>query len=73
MTPGLRSVLVSLVILWQAFPVRTIKLGPIEKRDFEIDVVASSNMPHPLLGQTFFGDYQYTIDYDNKLIHFVRR
>lgn len=57
----------------KAFPVRTIKLGPIEKRDFEIDVVASSNMPHPLLGQTFFGDYQYTIDYDNKLIHFVRR
>lgn len=55
------------------FPVRSIKLGPIVKRDFEIGVVMSSQMPHPLLGQTFYSDYQYTIDYDKSVIHFMRR
>ncbi len=55
------------------FPVRSLKLGPIEKRDFEIGVTMSSHMPHPLLGQTFYNDYQYTIDYDKSVIHFMRR
>lgn len=55
------------------FPIRSLKLGPIEKLDFEIGVVESSQMDHPLLGQTFYGGWQYTIDYENKYIHFLRR
>ncbi len=56
-----------------AFPIKSIKVGPIEKRDFEIHVLTDAKMPAPLLGQTFYGDWQYTIDYENKLIHFLRR
>lgn len=55
------------------FPIRKIKLGPIEKRNFNVCVVLSSSMKRPLLGQTFFGDWKYTIDNQNKRIHFVRR
>jgi clan AA aspartic protease (TIGR02281 family) len=55
------------------FPISSIKCGPIEKRDFEIHVVHDAKMPAPLLGQSFYGDWQYTIDYESNLIHFVRR
>jgi len=55
------------------FPIKSIRVGPIEKRDFDIHVVSDAKMPAPLLGQTFYGDWQYTIDYENKLIHFLRR
>lgn len=54
------------------FPVSSMKLGPIEKYNFNISVVSTA-LPKPLLGQTFFGDYKYTIDNDKKLIKFVRR
>lgn len=56
-----------------SFEVSKIKLGPVEKRNIKIGVVESSNMPRPLLGQTFYGDWQYTIDNSAKLIHFLRR
>jgi clan AA aspartic protease (TIGR02281 family) len=56
-----------------SFEVSTMKLGPVEKRNIKIGVVESSNMPKPLLGQSFFGDWQYTIDNQAKLIHFLRR
>lgn len=52
------------------FTVGKIKLGPIVKEDIKVSMVENSNMPHPLLGQTFFSDYQYTIDNESKLIKF---
>jgi len=55
------------------FPVTSLKLGPIEKHNFDIHVMDNSNLPAPLLGQTFYGDWQFTIDYENKYIHFLRR
>jgi predicted aspartyl protease len=55
------------------FPISSLRVGPIEKRDFEVGMVESSQMDHPLLGQTFYGDWQFTIDYENKYIHFLRR
>jgi clan AA aspartic protease (TIGR02281 family) len=57
----------------QTFPIKRIKMGPIEKRNFTVSCVGASNMPYPLLGQTFFGDWQYTIDNAASVIHFVRR
>lgn len=57
----------------QVFPVRRIKMGPIEKTNFSVTCVNSANMPYPLLGQSFFGDWQYTIDNANSVIHFLRR
>jgi len=53
--------------------VSSIKLGPIEKRDFDIEVLQNAQLPLPLLGQTFYGDWQFTIDYEGKCIHFLRR
>lgn len=38
------------------FPVSSLRLGPILKRDFPIDVIESADMDHPLLGQSFYGD-----------------
>ncbi len=57
----------------QTFPVKRIKMGPIEKTNFTISCVGTANMPYPLLGQSFFGDWQYTIDNAASVIHFVRR
>lgn len=57
----------------KAFPVRSLKVGGIEKRDFMIHVVEHSGAPMGLLGQTFYNDLQYTIDYDRGYIHFMRR
>jgi clan AA aspartic protease (TIGR02281 family) len=55
------------------FPVRYLKCGPIEKRDIDVAVVENSHMSHPLLGQTFYAGWQYTIDNENNVIHMVRR
>ncbi len=55
------------------FNVRTLKMGPIEKRDFPIHVSDSEVAGLGLLGQTFYNDYQYTIDYERGYIHFLRR
>jgi clan AA aspartic protease (TIGR02281 family) len=57
----------------QLFLVKRIKMGPIEKSDFQVSAVASAAMQYPLLGQSFFGDWQYTIDNANSVIRFVRR
>jgi clan AA aspartic protease (TIGR02281 family) len=57
----------------KAFPVRSLRLGGIEKRDFMVNVVEHSGAPMGLLGQTFYNDMQYTIDYDRGYIHFMRR
>ena len=55
------------------FSVRSLKMGGIEKRDFVLDVVEHTGAPMGLLGQTFYNDMQYTIDYDRGYIHFMRR
>jgi predicted aspartyl protease len=55
------------------FPLRSIKLGPIEKRDLEIAAVENSEVPWPILGQNFFGNWQYTFDDQASVIRFVRR
>lgn len=55
-----------------SFPVRRIKLGPIEKFNFELHVIDQS-LPHPLIGQSLFGDWQYQIDDERRVIRFTRR
>jgi predicted aspartyl protease len=55
------------------FSVRRMSMGPIDKFDVPVGVVDGARIPYPLLGQAFFSDYKYTIDYDNKVINFQRR
>jgi len=54
------------------FPVSRIRLGSIEKSNFVIGV---TEIPfgEPLLGQSFFGDCQYTIDDQAGVIRLMRR
>lgn len=54
------------------FPISRIRLGPIEKSNFRISVIQGMS-GHPLLGQTFYGDWQYSIDNAAGVIRFVRR
>lgn len=56
-----------------AFTIDRVKLGPIDKRDVKVTVLEESSMGKPLLGQGFFGDWQFTIDNANRMIRFVRR
>lgn len=55
------------------FPLSSIKLGPIEKRNMEISVVESARMGRPLLGQTFYAGWQCTVDNEKCTINFLRR
>jgi clan AA aspartic protease (TIGR02281 family) len=55
------------------FPISSLRLGPIEKRDFEVHVMEDAELPAPLLGQTFYRDWQFKIDDEKKCIHFLRR
>lgn len=57
----------------RTFPIRSLKLGPVEVRDFNISVLDDAAMPLPLLGQSFFGGWQYTVDDQAGVLHFVRR
>ncbi|MCA9801161.1 MAG: retroviral-like aspartic protease family protein [Cyanobacteria bacterium HKST-UBA02] len=54
------------------FPVRSVKMGPIEKRNHMVSVVENAQMPHPLLGQEFFADWRYAVDNVNQVIRFRR-
>lgn len=56
-----------------AFTVQRMRMGPIEKSDVEVSVVENAKMSKPLLGQSFYGGWQYTIDNQNKVIRFLRR
>ncbi|HEY9714677.1 MAG TPA: retroviral-like aspartic protease family protein [Chroococcales cyanobacterium] len=56
-----------------SFTIRRMKLGPIDKQDVQVSAVDEANMQYPLLGQSFFSDWQYTIDNANHVIHFLRR
>jgi len=58
------------------FPVRRLKLGPIDRAN--VDVSVNEGVPNnfemlPLLGQPFWQGYEYTIDMKKHLIYFVRR
>jgi predicted aspartyl protease len=57
------------------FPVKRMKLGPIDRANFEVNVNEGMEDPEglPLLGQQFWQGYEYTIDRQKSLIHFVRR
>ncbi|MBU6450552.1 MAG: aspartyl protease family protein [Cyanobacteria bacterium REEB67] len=52
--------------------VKSIALGPIEKQNIEVAVDMESEMPHPLLGQSFFGDCHYSVDEAHHVIHLRR-
>lgn len=54
------------------FNVSRIKMGPIEKRNFGISVLDQGNIPHPLMGQEFFGEWRYAIDNVHNVIKFQR-
>jgi clan AA aspartic protease (TIGR02281 family) len=47
----------------------SLKVGPVTKENFRAAVVADSKMEHPLLGQSFFGDYKFTVDRAANVIH----
>lgn len=51
--------------------VHSIELGDIRKYNFPIAVLENF-LPHPLLGQSFFGDRRYVIDNEAKMIRFFR-
>jgi predicted aspartyl protease len=55
------------------FPIGHIRVGPIDKSNIDIAVNEGSAPSVPLLGQDFFKDYQFTIDYENKTIKFLHR
>lgn len=57
----------------KGFHIARMRLGPIEKTDVPVSALQAANMRYPLLGQTFYGDWQYTIDTASNTIKFVRR
>jgi predicted aspartyl protease len=46
---------------------KRVRLGPIDSHMYCV-VTEVGAMPHPLLGQNYFHDYQYTIDHSNHVI-----
>jgi len=54
------------------FTMEQMKLGPIERRNFDCEC-GSSTWNRPLIGQKFFEGWQYTIDDEHKVIKFLRR
>lgn len=56
-----------------AFDINRMTLGPIDRPDFRITVLEGFAAGHPLIGRSFLGEWQYTIDNDAKIIHFLRR
>lgn len=53
------------------FTVQRMQLGPIIKQDIPISAIEGhSTLPHPLLGQTFFGNWKFAIDNANSVIKF---
>jgi predicted aspartyl protease len=52
------------------FPVSRMRMGPIAKDNYPIRVLGTAHMPYPLLGQSFFGDWRYSIDNVNNQIKF---
>lgn len=57
------------------FTVPRIKLGPIEKTNLNADLAneVDDDEDLPLLGQDMLSGWQFTIDMERKVIHFLRR
>lgn len=55
------------------FQVDSIKMGPIVQYSPWVSAIEDTHMDRPLLGQQFFGEYTYSIDSENKLIHFKKQ
>jgi len=55
------------------FHLREIKLGPVQGTEVETAVSNRAMAPYPLLGQSFFRAYEFTIDSNAKVIRFSKR
>lgn len=55
------------------FTIKRLRLGPIDRSDVKVSVIGGMQLSHPLLGQSFLGSWQYTIDNSAALIRFLRR
>ncbi len=55
------------------FPVQRLQMGPIDSRDVMVSVGDSDKEGKGLLGQNFFKEWQFSIDYTNNRIKFLRR
>lgn len=55
------------------FNVERMQAGPIDQRDVMVSCNETDNLPCGLLGQSFFKEWQYSIDYTNSRIKFLRR
>lgn len=53
----------------QMAAIGTIRLGTLEVKNVQCAIGGKSVAPYPLLGQTFFREFQYSIDSANKVIH----
>jgi clan AA aspartic protease (TIGR02281 family) len=51
----------------------SVELGPIRKKNVVVAITDAAKMVDPLLGQNFFGDWQFTIDYANQIIRFTKK
>jgi clan AA aspartic protease (TIGR02281 family) len=55
------------------FNVARIRMGPIDKSQMPVGVVEDARMAYPLLGQSFFSDWKYTLDYDRNILNLQKR
>jgi len=55
------------------FEIQRMTLGPIDRPNFHISVINGMATGNPLIGRSFLGEWQYTIDNDARIIHFLRR
>jgi clan AA aspartic protease (TIGR02281 family) len=55
----------------QVCPIHDLKVGPLDAKDVTC-AIGKSVAALPLLGQSFFKPYQFTIDYANKVIVFTK-
>lgn len=51
----------------------SLRVGPVTKENFQVSVLESSTMSYPLLGQSFFGNYKYTVDTAAGVIHLLEQ
>ncbi|MDR3614644.1 MAG: retroviral-like aspartic protease family protein [Candidatus Obscuribacterales bacterium] len=55
------------------FNVHRLRMGPIDKVDMQVGVVEDAKMAFPLLGQSFFSEWKYTLDYDRNILNLQKR
>lgn len=49
----------------------SLKVGKVNREGFQVSLISDATMEHPLLGQSFFGGYKYTVDRSAHVIHLV--